>query len=422
MNILTIKSLNINGEGISYLDDKKYVVNDVLPNEEVLIEIITQKNNFVGAKLQEIKRPSPYRQLPPCKYYGICGGCNKMNVNYKACLELKKQVIKEYFADFYQGEILVFESKNQLNYRNKVSFFVKGNLIGLQKRNSNEIVEIDKCLVANSLINKTFSICKHYLSKINNDQIHHIVVRALDNCVLLSVVCKDKKPQKLDLLVDYLTKELDQKFGLYINYNNNPKKILSEKWEHICGLTCLEGKYKDMRYFVKPYSFLQINDQVKEIMYERVLSKIDNQVVIEGYSGAGLLSCIMSKKAKQVYGIEIAKSATLDAELTKKVNNITNLININGDISVVLPKLVKKHKASTFVIDPPRSGCSKIVLDIIKDCKPSKIIYISCNPYTLKQNLGYLKDDYEVESFEIFDIFPQTFDIESMVELKIKKK
>ena len=189
---------------------------------------------------------------------------------------------------------------------------------------------------------------------------------------------------------------------------------------NICGLKELKSTFKGLTFYIKPYSFMQINDEMRDKLYQKVAQKMDGGVVVEGFSGAGLLSAILSKNSKWVYSIEINSSANLDAEKTKNANKIVNLTNICGDIRVELPKIIEEHKDATFVIDPPRSGVDNGTLDLLKQCKVKRIIYISCNPYTLKQNLVYLKDVYEITDFEIFDLFPQTFDIESLVELKLK--
>ena len=194
--------------------------------------------------------------------------------------------------------------------------------------------------------------------------------------------------------------------------------ILSDKWQHLFGLKYLEDEFEGIKYNIHPYSFLQVNNKVKNDIYKYVLQKIDNQIVIEGYSGAGLLSAILSKKAKKVIGVEINKNATKDADNIKNLNNINNLENINGDCKSVLPDLAKKYSNAVFVIDPPRSGCDEKTLTAIKENNINKVVYISCNPYTLKQNVKFLSDKYKITDFEIFDMFPQTSNVESVICLE----
>ena len=122
-------------------------------------------------------------------------------------------------------------------------------------------------------------------------------------------------------------------------------------------------------------------------LYKTVQNEIKDEVVIEGYSGAGLLSGILCKTAKHVIGVEINKNATKNANKLKEANALSNLQNINGDCKNVLPVLAKQYKNAVFVVDPPRSGCDQNTLQAIIDNNISKVVYVSCNPYTLKQNI-----------------------------------
>lgn len=417
---IQIEGLNINGEGYCNSDNTKICVKNVLPNEIVEVEGVIKKNNFIGAKLINVDKPSYYRIKEKCKFCGNCGGCDFMFVDYDKGLEIKKQVIARYFNDLYSNDIIAHKSRREFFYRNKVSFFVENDKIGLLGLKSKNIVEIDKCIVSKEGINKALKITRVYLRTIKNKNIHHIVVRELDSGIII-VLVSEKKPKDVNLLLNLLKEEFGKNFGLYINYNlKNSKNILSDKFEFVYGQKYLKSVVNGIICFSKPYSFMQINDDVRNEMYERVKDEVNGEMVVEGYSGAGILSCIMAKVAKKVVSIEINKTATQDAEKTRKENNITNLENINGDCSKILPQIISKNKDAIFVIDPPRSGCSNNILEKLKENKIKKIIYISCNPYTLKQNLVYLKESFIIEKFEIFDIFPQTFEIESMVILKSK--
>lgn len=416
-----IDEVNINGEGFCYLEDKtKVCVKRVLKNEEVLAFKKYEKSNFINAELKEVLNPNSSRIKAKCPYYNICGGCDYQHLKTEDALKQKSEIIQKYFFDLYQGKIIVNESKQEFNYRNKVSFYVEKSKIGFQKENSNKIIEINNCLLLDESLNKVFIIFKEWLSKNKNNEINHLVVRTLNKKLIITIVI-DKKPSYIEKLVEFFKSKLEENtFGIYLNFNKQKNIILSENWKHVFGLKYLEDEFENIKYKIHPYSFLQVNNEVKNNIYKLVLQKIDNQVVIEGYSGAGLLSAILSKKAKQVIGVEINKKATADADKLKELNNITNLENINGDCKSVLPVLAKKYPQSIFVIDPPRSGCDPQTLKAIKENKIEKVIYISCNPYTLKQNVKYLSDEYEITDFELFDMFPQTSNIESVVCLKRK--
>ena len=165
---------------------------------------------------------------------------------------------------------------------------------------------------------------------------------------------------------------------------------------------------------------MQVNNNIKHKMYDAVLSEIGGGVVVDAYSGAGLLSAILSKQAKQVYGIEIVDDAVKSADELVKANDIKNLKNICGDTAIELPKLANKLDKYTLVLDPPRKGCDGKVLETILKSIPDKIVYISCNPSTLARDLSILKGKYDIVSITPYDMFPQTCHVETLAILKIK--
>ena len=167
---------------------------------------------------------------------------------------------------------------------------------------------------------------------------------------------------------------------------------------------------------------MQVNNYIKDLIYNKV-SQIcqDADYVVDAYSGAGLLSAILSTSAKQVYGLEIVKSATQDADSLKTANNIKNLTNINVDCAVGLPNLYQKLDNAQFylVLDPPRKGVDPAVVQATLQVLPKKIIYISCNPATLGRDLKLILDSqhYQVEFVQPYDMFPQTGHVETLVVL-----
>ncbi len=416
---LNIEKLNINAEGIGYFNNKKVVVKNVLPKERVLVQVHQEKPSCLFASLKQVLTPSPLRVNPPCKYYGICGGCDFQFANPKDVLVLKQQIFSDYFKDIFAGKIVINSSESQFYYRNKMSFYVSNNKIGMLCENTNNVVEIDKCLIANEQINLILTICKNW---IKHNSANHVVIRTINKKFILTVVVGSKNNPNINLLVEALIKSFNKNsFGVYINKNLNNKQILSDNWQYVYGLKNLSLEIFDLSFQIHPGSFLQVNLPVAQKMYEKVCNFVDNKVVVEGYSGVGILSAILSKTAKKVYSVEINKNAHMDAQKMKNTNNLVNLKNIHDSCENALPILAKENRNCVFVLDPPRSGCDKKTLEAIVKNNISEVIYISCNPYTLKQNLYLLKDNYKVESFEISDMFPNTSKIECLVRL-VKNK
>jgi len=219
--------------------------------------------------------------------------------------------------------------------------------------------------------------------------------------------------------LDNFSKELNLKnCGLFNIINKrNDSVVLSGKVIHVAGIDSFENETFGVKYPIDIMSFHQTNDEIQEVLYERVLDLINpNSKVLNGFSGQGLLSAVLAKKAESVVGIEIEKSSHLSAEKLKNFNKITNLTNVLGDFNVKFKKNLKN--IDTLILDPSKKGCGKNIMCGIIGVE--NLIYISCNPIALAKDLREILDFYEIEKIEAFDMFPNTKNVETLVKLKIK--
>lgn len=203
---------------------------------------------------------------------------------------------------------------------------------------------------------------------------------------------------------------------LNINQLHN-NVILTNQYKHLFGIKEISMQENGLNYQISLNSFMQVSTVIANKIYARVQSEVKNEVVVNAFSGAGCLSGLLAKTAKHVYGIEIVESSHQNAENLKHENNLINLTNILGDVSEKL-KTLKDY--SFIVLDPPRKGCSKEVIDSILNVKPKNILYISCGPATLARDLNYLKEHYQINFVEPYDMFPQTHHVETLVSLSLK--
>ncbi len=433
--IVEIIDLSSDGYGVAKVDGEIVFVPNAITNEKVKIKIINTKTKFAIAKVLEYYTQSEFRTIPKCKYFGKCGGCDLQHIKYEKQLEFKTNQVKNCFNKYANINLQVdncVASSNIFNYRNKIAIpVVEENgetIIGLYKVGSHNVVEIEDCVIQKPFVSKLLKIIKSYINKNNlkgynevskSGDIKHIVARYLQNKLLVTVVTTKKTLPNLNELYKDLVNEFKE-VGLNLNINNlNNNVILSDKYVHINGIKELNITEFGTNFNVNANSFYQVNDEVKNKIYERVCNLCKNaEVVIDAYSGAGLLTSIISKHCKKVYGIEIVESATKNANELMKINNIKNVENINGDCAKVVPKLVKTLNAKnlTVVLDPPRKGCDEKVLKAIMESGIDKIVYISCNPSTLARDVKFLtKDnDYSVTSVTPYDMFPQTKHVETL--------
>ncbi len=437
--LLDIESLGANGEGVAHFNGATIFVQRALPGEQVLAHIILCKKTFYVAKIISIVKPSDDRINPPCPYYEKCGGCDLQHMSYDRQLKFKTDLVGDTLKKYAKLDKTINDTLSfgdEFGYRNKFAFPVaseNGTIkIGLYRAFSHNIVEIDKCMLQSKISEKILACFKEFMevSKLSaydetsgRGLVKHIVCRESQNSFILTVVVTENKEINFDYLINSLEK-LGLKFGLYKNINKlNNNVIFGDLDIHIYGLTELEKNEFGINYFVNNRSFLQVNDSVKTEIYNKILSEInDDDSVIDAYSGAGLLSGIIAKKAKKVVGIEIVKEATKNAEILKNNNNLYNLTNLNGDCSLLLKKQASIFKNDyILVLDPPRKGVTTEVINAILENKPKKIIYLSCNPATLARDISLLKADYSVKYVQPYDMFPQTSNVETLVVMEKNK-
>ena len=175
----------------------------------------------------------------------------------------------------------------------------------------------------------------------------------------------------------------------------------------------------DYKFKISPLSFYQVNPIQTEILYNTAINflKMDastctknNDIAIDLYCGIGTIGIFASKYFKKVYGIEIVKQAIEDAKYNAEINSINNIEFFAGDVEQILPIIINKDniKPDVVFVDPPRKGLDKKTIQLLKDLKPIKIIYISCNPATLARDIAVLEEKYDIGEIQPVDMFPFT--------------
>ena len=253
--------------------------------------------------------------------------------------------------------------------------------------------------------------------------VKHIVVREHNDSFVMTMVVTENKKINFLPLEQKLQKHFEH-FGIVKNINKLGNNVIfGNVDENVCGKTELEMEEFGIKYHVNNRSFLQVNDEIKTKIYHKIIELVGHEKnVIDAYSGAGLLSSILAKHAENVYGVEIVKEATENANNLKKINNLNNLTNINGDCAKIIPELANQLNGDfVIVVDPPRKGLDEKVVEAFISSKPKKIVYLSCGPSTLARDLGMLKDFYDIKLVQPYNMFPQTANVETLVELELKR-
>jgi 23S rRNA (uracil1939-C5)-methyltransferase len=442
--ILKIYDLGINGEGVSDLDGYKIFVDKALVGEEVEAKIIQKNSKFAKAILLRVIKPSPNRIEPFCKYFDKCGGCHLQHMPYEDQLLFKQKKVEN--AIFYIGKIKDVEIEkctpcdHEFFYRNKIQLPIRKEdgvtQIGLFSRQSNNLVDIDECKIHCKLGDSIFSKVKKKIieSKIepfnprtNRGFLKHLLIKTAINSkqVLIILITSKKDVKNLEKLAKEIFAIDPSIKGVIQNVNQkNDNVILGKTFFSLVGDENIYETIDGIKFKISAASFFQVNIFTAKNLYKKALEIAElsgEETVLDAYCGVGTISLFASKKAKKVIGIESVEEAVLDAEKNAKENNLKNIDFICSDCKSYIKKI---KNIDTAFINPPRKGCERAFLEILKnDLFPNKIIYISCDPATLARDLNYLTEKNDQNSYKIkriipFDMFCQTSHVETLVLLE----
>ncbi len=426
---LDIVDLGINGEGVARHDGKVCFVPFALVGETVTAHPVRETKDFAQCRVDEILTHSADRVVPQCPYFTVCGGCTIQHLDYAKSLEFKQRLVQNTIKKIAKIDVSVSAvvASAPYGYRNKCVFPISRhngrNVIGMFAKGTHTVVPVVQCAIADDRINAILAVVRDFVASTalkgydfatRKGDLRYAVIRTVGDRVSVVIVAT----RRVDL--GALVSMLPAGTSVHLNINADDKHILSQHFVHVSGDEKLQSVQNGIQYCISPYSFAQINNGVRSALYDEIVRHIRTTTVIDAYSGAGLLTAIMSKHCQQVYGIEIAQSATADADDLMNKNAICNVVNINGDCAEALPKLIADMTDEyTIVLDPPRAGVDASLIEQVNVSGARDIIYVSCHPSTLARDMAKL-DRYDVVSVQPFDMFPQTADVETLVVLTQK--
>lgn len=440
-----IDDFGMNGEGLAHAEGFTVFIPFAIPGEKVNAAVEYAKRGSAYAELKEILEHSPLRIKPPCNRTGRCGGCDLMHVEYSAQLALKKKNLQTVLRKNAGCEFPVSDvvpSPEIYGYRNKMAlpFGTVGGktALGFFREGSHKIVSITKCFLqgewAEKLINITLNWANAsgltvYDEESGKGLLRHLVARYIGGLLNLTLVVNGNSVPKIESYTEALRAAFPR-VSLYLSPNTERTNVIMGK--RVVPLSVTDDDYvtvSGIKIRVNPFSFFQVNDGVRALIYEKVLSEIPfGSTVIDAYAGVGLLGAILIKNRNaRVYNIEIVREAVLDADRLTAENGLSGrTVNICGDAAEELPKLLRataltSSGALTVVLDPPRKGVAPEVIAALSVSESlTKLIYISCNPATLSRDLALLTPSFDINSITPFDMFPHTRHLETLVCLTRK--
>ncbi|MDR2828691.1 MAG: 23S rRNA (uracil(1939)-C(5))-methyltransferase RlmD [Acholeplasmatales bacterium] len=439
---ISITNIGINGEGIAYANKKTIFCPRTLPKEEVVVSIVKEEQKYKNAILKEVITPSPERVLPLCKHYDICAGCSLMHAKYDYTLKIKNEILREslfkYVKNFNSSVIApVVPSPLVYHYRNKANVpvrFINGkSRFGLFNVGTNHFKTLDYCLVQDDVINTLLS---DILLKMDELKIPAVDIKGKNGFVANIIIrvayySRDTQvsfilavPKDITPLVDYLSKKYPyiRSISSVVNPKFDTPHVFNDTIKLLYGDKTITEKLGDYSYRLTPESFFQLNTPQASKMYELVVSSYPfngTEVVIDAYAGVAPISFYLSKHVKQVYAIELENSSINSAKKTILTNNIKNIRLINKEFLAGFKEIFNMD-FDVIVFDPPRTGLTESVVELVLKKKIPAIIYISCSPSTLAKDIQLLQASYKIVKITPLDMFPYTSHIESITVLKLK--
>ena len=440
---LRIDSLGSEGQGVGRYEGMAVFVPFALPNELVKVHIIKVAKNYAVGKLIKVIEPSKVRREPRCSSFTRCGGCNLMHMDYAAQLEYKRDLVENAFARIAKIEGVHVENTigmdEPYHYRNKAAFpfaMVDGRMcFGFFAPRSHRLIPIDGCFIEQEPLYNVASAVhcwaeendiQPYDEETGSGTIRHVVSRITTSGDIMAVIVTKGRPKKLNKLVDMLKERCEGIKSIILNRNDEDTNVIfGRSYETLWGEDTLTENLCGFEFSVSAASFLQVNPVQTECLYAQVeafLPEKDGFEAIDVYCGTGTISMILSKRAKHVTGIENIKPAVEDAARNAERNGAGNAYFICADAAEALPELIEKGtRPDVIVIDPPRKGCDKAVLNAIICSAVQRVIYVSCDPATLARDVRILVDGgYSIQKVQPIDMFPQTAHVETVCLLVLR--
>lgn len=435
---IEIDDMEFPSKGIGEIDGKKIYVKNALKGQKVRIRIKKNRREYAEGRMIEVIETAPYEAQSFCSHFGLCGGCTRQTVPYEMQLQIKTGLVKKLIDDagIEDYEFLDTEKSPEVySYRNKMEYSfgdeMKGGemTLGMHKRGQfNSVVTVGQCRLVdedfNDILKSSLEYFQeknipHYISKSHKGYLRHLIVRKGLNTGEILIILVTSTQLSIDL-TGYI-KELQElqlngeiKGIIHVLNDNLADAVVCEDMKILWGQDYFYDELFGLKFKIYPFSFFQTNTLGAEVLYKTALDFIenaDNKTVFDLYCGTGTIGQIIAQKAKKVVGIEIVEEAVVAANENAAMNGLDNCKFIAGDVFEKIDEV--NEKPDIIILDPPRVGVHPKALSKILKFESKEIIYVSCNPKTLAENLKQIQAvGYRVEKIKCVDMFPHTPHVE----------
>jgi 23S rRNA (uracil1939-C5)-methyltransferase len=391
-----------------------------LPGEQARVRIVDDHRGYAFAEAEEIVAPAPERVTPPCPHFGPCGGCHYQHAGYEAQLAFKQAILRETLerGGISPSERIVVLAAKPWNYRNRIrlAFDAAGNP-GYRGRRSHDIVPIRECPIAAPLLVKAAlaaaEIFRHS-APVHRPAEMSLFCDARESALLIQATVANPSKALVEDFAGELVKEVPELRGVEFSTEGLPGRQphASVRW----GALSLLYRAAEFDYRVDHGAFFQVNRWLVDKFVECVAADHRGNLAWDLYAGVGLFARRLSNNFDQVVAVESASAAlpALEANLAGSAATATRATTLE-----FLRRARTGPKPDLIVVDPPRAGLGEETTTLLAELAAPALVSVSCDPATLARDLSpLLSAGYAIETLTLADLFPQTFHIESVVQLR----
>lgn len=453
-----IEDIGAEGKALARVGNMVVFTQLVVPGDVVDLQVNKKRKKYQEAFVVKVHEYSPDRVEAFCKHFGICGGCKWQFLPYEKQLFYKQKQVEDQLRRIGKLDLpetnLILGSKKNVFYRNKLEFTFSNKRwlseyeikSGDRIENSNalgfhvpglfdKVINIEKCWLQPSPSNEIRNFIYQYALEHELDFfdikekrgfLRTLIIRtsSIGETMIIVSFFKEDKIQKTQLL-SAIQKEFPEVNSLlYVINQKGNDTITDQQIEIFAGRGFIWEEMEGLRFKIGPKSFYQTNSEQAYNLYKvarEFAGLTGNEIVYDLYTGTGTIALFVAREVKGVVGIEYVPEAIEDAKENAQVNGIENASFYSGDIKMVLNgDFIKKNgNPDVIITDPPRAGMDAEVVRMILDIKPSRIVYVSCNPATQARDLALLSVSYKIVKVQPVDMFPHTHHVENVVLMRL---
>ncbi len=390
------------GFGLCRTEQGVVLVPFVVPGEEVELELEGRRKGVLWGRVKQILKSSPHRVQPRCRFFGLCGGCQLQHMDYTSQLEAKKQMVLDNFQRIgkFTVEELELIPSPPWGYRTKVYFKASEGRLGFFKRASNELVEVDSCLLASDEANRIYSKLRLLFKEKGGDYLF------VDEIILL------QDPSGQEFLLQFEASTSREELQEIAEVDEAVKGVgWGQTWY---GKPYLVMNLSGHSYLFSTSTFIQSN----RFLLERMLGLVrewagEGNLAYDLYAGTGFFSMVLAEKYRKVVAVENNPQAEQLFRIASQLNGSPPVEFVSSRVENCL-----FDRAELFLLDPPRGGISKRVFQKVVGAGPSRVIYFSCDSAAASRDLRwFLQAGFSIERAVLLDLFPQTAHVELAILL-----